>query len=278
MKDKSLESIFRQKLEDLSIEPSDRAKDLIRLRIKKRGRIILYRKLSIAASILLIITSGIFYLVPEKEENTLAGEMETAGEKRDLIVDKDTAENREIMEVPQVAQSPYRDNREAQPMQDSEREESGKSTPPIQENAGAIDKIDKDVYFPIIVATGDSPEEKPNSLRIASLENQFPPENTYEEKINLHPIEAPELLSDVSTDETSEAEESTKITIEYIASGSKGKEAGASKTQVGELYSKVNKLVYPDEVLGNIRSLKDQLFAFEFINRKSTHTQNNKEK
>ena len=278
MKDKSLESIFRQKLKDLSIEPSVRAKDLIRQRIKKRGRIILYRKLSIAASILLIMTGGIFYLVPEKEEIPLAGQMETAGDVRDSTVDIDAAENGEITEVPRGGQSQSRDNSKAGPMVDPEREGNGKSRPGIQGNTGAIDKTDKDVHSAMVVAAGDSPEENPDSLRIASPENQNTPGTTSEEKINQHPIEAPIRMSDALAGETAVKEEPMKITIEYIASGSKGKEAGAPKTQAGELYSKVNKLVYPDEVLGNIRSLKDQLFALEFLNRKSTHTQNNKEK
>jgi hypothetical protein len=77
---------------------------------------------------------------------------------------------------------------------------------------------------------------------------------------------------------TIQENEPMKITIEYIASSAKGKGSVTPKTQVGELYSRMNKLVYPDEILGDIRSLKDQLFALDFINRKSNNTQNNKEK
>ncbi len=275
MKDKSLESVFRHKLEDFSIEPSARAKDLIRQRINKRGRIILYRRLSVAASIVVITVMGVFYLIPDHKEITLAEQRDTPDKKQDLVVNEDTTEIKKIAEVQKSVQSRTGtgDDQKSQSTRNSEREVPAKSN---QNETEKPEIRDKEVHFPMAV-TAEEKSDIPDSIQIASPGDLLLPDNRFTE-ITEDTGEDPMRLSEVSAGQSAAAEKPLKITIEYIASGSKGKRSGNPKTQAGELYSKVNKLVYPNEVLGDIRSLKDQLFALEFINRKSTHTQNNKEK
>jgi hypothetical protein len=124
-------------------------------------------------------------------------------------------------------------------------------------------------------AEGGSPVD---SIQYASVNSQISSENPFPQELTPIPDSDPASLLDRADEASAGEREPVKITIEYIASGSKTHKTGISKTHLGEFYSKMNKLVYPEEVLGDIRSLKDQLFALEFINRKSTQTQNNKEK
>lgn len=277
MKNKSLETIFRQKLENLRIEPTDRAKNLILQKIKKRGRIILYRRLSVAASILLVTSLGIIYLMPGINNTSLIQQKEAIGEIRDLSQEKDTPEKREVSKVPQVTQSLPRNNTEEQPMERVEEVKAGgaeESDHVISNNAGEY----KNISLALISKEKSEQFPVPDSLHIASLKDQ--------PSLNISPglEKKPDSLLDEihHTDqvavETKKDNEPMKITIEYIASGSKKNVPRNPITHAGGLYSKVNKLVYPDEILGDLRSLKDQLFALDFINRKSNETQNIKEK
>lgn len=274
MKDKSLESIFRKKLEDLRIEPSDQAKGLIRQRIKKRGRIVLYRRLSIAAGILLIVTIGLIYLLPQEKKNPVVNQLDLPGKQPGSASSEEAQFQHEM---PKMVPSKTDTERGVSGSMEAEKRDPVKLTPEV--NRGE-DKIREEVPVPPthladrnaetaspVDSTQYASEDSPNYLG-----SPFP-----QELANL-PVDGPARLMTEVHEASPGKEEPVKITIEYIASGSKTRKQGASKTQLGEIYTRMNKLVYPEEVLGDIRTLKDQLFALEFINRKSTHTQNNKEK
>lgn len=274
MKDKSLESIFREKLEDLRIDPSDRAKNLIQQRIKKRGRIILYRRLSIAAGIALIMSIGLFYFMPWEKRNSVVDHQVLPEDKSESIFHKDTPVQKEIPERV-LSQT------------ENERKEPGKRASgviepvkPNPENSQNESMIQRERPAPQTTLAGITSNKKDpaDTLQLASAEIQISAETPNSQELYSLSGEEQKFSSDTVDDVSGEKEEPMKITIEYIASGTKKSKSDTSRSQLGEFYSKVNKLVYPEEVLGDIRSLKDQLFTLEFINRKSTHTQNNKEK
>lgn len=274
MKDKSLELIFREKLEDLRIEPSDQAKDLIHQRIKKRGRIILYRRLSIAAGIILIMTVGLFYLLPREKTNPIANQLEMPEDKSGPVSPGDTPVRKEM---PVTALSKGDTEMEVPRPRDAEKIEPADLTKEVRRDE-EMNREKEPARGPQLVEGIDEKRGPADSYPAVAVEPQVLPENTSVPESDQLPGEDPVFLSDEVEESSAGKEEPVKITIEYIASGSKSRKPGTSKTQLGEFYSRMNKLVYPEEVLGDIRSLKDQLFALEFINRKSTNTQNNKEK
>jgi hypothetical protein len=66
--------------------------------------------------------------------------------------------------------------------------------------------------------------------------------------------------------------EPMKITIEYIASGNKDTQ---SESKRSNFYSKLDNMKTMNEVLGDLRSYKDRLFALDF---KKEEKVNNEEK
>jgi hypothetical protein len=71
------------------------------------------------------------------------------------------------------------------------------------------------------------------------------------------------------------AYEPVKITIEYIASG---KSKGQSETDRKKFYSKMDNMKSVNEVLGDIRTYKDRLFALDFKKENKTKGEENSER
>ena len=85
-------------------------------------------------------------------------------------------------------------------------------------------------------------------------------ESSYIEYLVADPdIMGDEQSQDISTED--QVRETMKITIEYIASGNKDTQ---SESKRSNFYSKLAKMKTMDEVLGDIRTYKDRLFALDF--------------
>jgi len=269
MKNKVLEKIFQEKLRDLRLEPSERAKNLVYQKIKKRGRIILYKRFSIAASMVLISSIGIFYFltgtknvgfVQEKVENPGTEEIY---ENKDINVGISSSQENETPVDKEIRSNPLRVN-EDNPANSEISNKDRTHSERLVENTK-----------PEIVTTQDSLRDVSSGSLLT-----YDTVSASEAGIALAPdaIGHSRNYTETVASGSPEEREPLKITIEYIASGSRGKTSPDQKSHVGELYSKMNQLVYPEEVMGDIRTFKDQLFAFDFINVRKIETQKNKEK
>jgi hypothetical protein len=268
MKNKALERIFQEKLGDLRMEPSEQTKDLVYHRIKKRGRIILYKRLSIAASVVIISFLGVFYFLPgyqdEKivQDNSISSPetMESPSVRESLSMD-----GSEKFQVPEEEDTKLRDSDPEK--RDRAYRESTLDNQATSENQKVEKKPEKDrsqepaLSVPVArrqpISGMDSLPGQPVDPDISGLSEEIPIQQPLADQGGQRPF---------------------KITIEYIASGSKTKSLPESKRMAKEFYSRMNGLVYPEEVLGDIRSFKDQILAFDFINAKKVETQNKKEK
>jgi hypothetical protein len=220
---------------------------------------------------------GLFYLIPGTEKERVADQRGFPAVDQGSDLRQDTSGNQETplsMETDAgVAQHEGKDRKQAEY---DDVNHNGMVTANPQ-SAKRMEKKEPTLLANVPEAVKEN-KGAADSFQMTSIGDPISPEFPAGQKLNREPPEDQNLLSDGSVDDTTETTGPQKITIEYIASGSKRKRSGGSRSQIGEFYSKMNKLVYPDEVLSDIRSLKDQLFALEFISRKSIQTQNNKEK
>jgi hypothetical protein len=266
MKNNSLEEVFRQKLEDLRIEPSDKGKDLLYQKIRKRGRIILYRRLSIAAGIIFVLSAGYFYLRPDNGQHVVVQqEKSISGQDKTLKVEDLDIQQEEIAESRDQVLTREDDepetNRGTGQTQDKSREftinELAVTGTPAQE-------------IPVQSIEGENPE---NRMDVVKTPETILPETIENQAGHANPMAATDpVQTDPETGEKNVRGEPVKITIEYIASGSGKSREDAGQNAVRELYSKIN----PDAVLGDIRTFKDQLLALDFINKRSPQNTNEK--
>ncbi len=268
MKNNRLEDLFREKLQEMTIEPSDEARKLFINTLQRKSHRLWYKRMAVAAGFLLVMAVGIALLVPgqhtvpeSRTSSVVSGELlpsalpDYTGES--LPVTGNISGN--------------------QPEQDTY------NTPPAPQKKAkpaAYEGVDQAILVaetvPASVLIDQMPEISGGQGIHSKPEIAFPaagmPADETEEP--LVPDMAPDQKKRL-TDRSENGEKPMKITIEYIAGNNKG---GSRISNVKELYSKVNNLPDADEMLGDIRSLKDQLFAIDLKNINKSEIQTNKEK
>jgi len=271
MKNRSLEQIFQEKLGELRIEPSEKAMQVFNKKLKKRGRIVLVRRLSIAASIILIGAIGIFYFIPDTEKDSLVQEINNPNEVEE-IMEKTVPDrvNPEIQADEILSSEPSNSKKQDSFTENNDQDKSGTTI------AKTVKSNQSESNDKIKIRTPFNPEKSMKSTD--NLSNNKNNKNESSSELNKDFIYQTPDPSSLAALEIVEDRIPVKITIEYIASGSKNKNASDQKTKISELYSKMNNIVYPDEVMGDIRNFKDQLFALDFIKGNKSETQNRKQK
>ena len=271
MKNNSLERILRQKLEDLQIEPSSQARDLVYQKIRKRGRIILYRRISIAAGIMLVLSAGFFYLRPAEMQDVGVQE-ESSAASPGAVIEKHQPDATAGKLTENTTEAETRDNAQTEtPIVNRVLEKDHDSS--LKKKQAGDATADPRDRKPDVLAHKNSGEMADSGSIIAESPMKAAPgvhEDLTAEIYPLTEIEAAQVIPESSGQDA--RVESVKITIEYIASGSGRTRENSSRNSVRELYSKVN----PEAVIGDIRTFKDQLFALEFINKRSDEKETEK--
>ena len=304
MKNKSIEKTFRQKLEDLRIEPSAIAKERVYNSIHKQSRIRLYKRISIAAGIIFILSVGLFLFSSDKKPGILVrGEQKIpdSGEAGNPIQMREGTPERSnsiIIKEQPVSAKNEQDHSDATSITQGE---VNRQNEPAATAAILPDTIQ--VTKPLALVTGEKGKGTDGKRPDGPVEHlDFGPNDG-------RSFDSASSLSIVGAKELSEAEHSDiigtgvpetgktvtdskakdqkgqenkrdplKITIEYIASGPETSRQNARTRSVKGIYDKVNKLVYPEAIIGDIRTFKDQLFALDFIEDITSETQNKNKK
>lgn len=330
MKNKQLEDLFRQKLGDLNIEPSDQARERFNQRIRGRKNFLVYRRLSIAATILLMVSVGIIVTLPRHEvpviaersaiiegeiEQTLTSPSASIAENnpgnqsrngKPVVQDRETADdhapgvsapaNDEGTRLSQDAMLAAADksmnmNGGGEMNTDSEYRDKGSlNTESIDQ--GAEEQDERLVAVPVY---REEPLEKIDSTGtirqmgdaivasdLTTAEGNLPGMPDKNEQDAPDPAENDSVTDgfpekDLLADAGKAGEKQVAITIEYIPGNRGAGEKAGRMENVKQIYNKVNNLFYPDEVLGDIRALKDQLFALDLKNLSKSETQTQEE-
>ncbi len=269
MKNKSLEQIFREKLGELKIEPSERAIDVFNKKLKSRGRIVLIRKLSVAAGLFLIGLIAVLYFNPGAEKVSLQQEIRNPYEVQ-----------------------PTQDNSEINPVNPDTTTETLATYPQLsakkQNTAIEDDNHSESLLTHSEIMKSDPailPEKNETLYRkqskeildtLGNLSDYTNGTRGFLSGVNEDSMNLQSDLSGLIASRQMEDRKPVKITIEYFSSGSKDMDSITHKSRIRALYAKMNELVYPDDVLGDVRSFKDQLFTLDFIKRDKSEIQNRK--
>jgi len=272
MENRKLEQLFKDKLSGMVIEPSPTAQDVFAKKIGLIKQRIMIRRISIAASILLLAVVGIYAFLPGRIEKVdlTQGESSAKDEpqgiagKNNVPLPLISSEKEAIIPDDQI---------------DLENETSGN----MEEHSIAISEVtiqedtDPDQHGSGIEALAVSEDTEivvKQTDDTKTLEADRVDEGVHIEYAIADPANGDQLLE--------KQYEPVKITIEYIASG-KGPADGHTGSAVGwtgptdgqageeqseadrkKFYSKLDNMKSVDEVLGDIRTYKDRLFALDF--------------
>ncbi len=237
IKDNKIDFLFRNKLEDLAFEPSEEAKEKIAEFISRRRNKTYYKRLAVAAGIIVVLSCS--YLLTKIE---LVPDKKSLADLKSSSVMQENITGVQSIHPPQPANT-------------------------RKENTPAVKKHE---ILPQVQKNG-KPEVKKQKDEINSL--NAPDRETAETK-NVEPLdnrslgESPD--SHLSTPGTVAVLNEIKpvitkrapVSIEYISNSNKEK-----NSKVSELLEKAKELG-KDVNLGEIRDLKDQLFALDFIKQK----------
>jgi hypothetical protein len=275
MERNKIEGLFKDKLEGYVLEPSNEARERFQGMIQSKKRRVLIMRIGIAASVLLFAFAGIYSF---RTLNTEKVDL-TEGESSDV------GYNAEIAIVDEVAgpgsipsgedEKATKENEMANIIKNSTAESSSSRNSPSGNS-----QFDTSQSYAIMAQGAENEKlksEKDHQSSVGDdqeyeqlIENQVE-ESTYIEYF----VATPENIDDEqSKDKATEDQvrEPMKITIEYIASGNKDKQ---SETKRSNFYSKLDNMKTMNEVLGDLRSYKDRLFALDF---KKEEKVNNEEK
>ena len=265
MERNKIESLFKDKLEGLTIEPSNEARERFEGKIQYQRRRVMIKRISIAASILLLMFAGIYSIrIFETDKIDLSmGESFDAGDGSEIAILNEVPGPRS--NPPEQNENPALDEETVINMEYSSTRNSELSTVRnISQNAeeNEINNIDPEAGAEEFVGTDQEYDE--------SIARQVE-KSTYIEYF----VADPDMLKNEQSEHVSPSDqqaEPMKITIEYIASGDKSRQ---SESKRSNFYSKLDNMKSVDEVLGDIRTYKDKLFALDF---KKEEKINNEEK
>lgn len=247
MERNKIEGLFKNKLEGLELEPSSASREKFAGMIRNKRQKVLIRRIGIAASILLFTFAGIYsYRTLNTDKIDLSrGESFDPGYDLEIAILKHMPVPRSIPAVQNKNPQKVTPDNYSINAQRNEEAYFNSATEP----AGSIESGQE--YNELVAGQ----EEESNYIEYFVADKNKPED---EQKEN--------VLSD------DQPYEPMKITIEYITSGEKGSQ---SESKRSNFYSKLDNMKTMEEVLGDIRTYKDRLFALDF---KKEEKINNKEK
>jgi hypothetical protein len=254
-----LENLFKDKLEEHVLEPSIEARDRFQGMIQRRRRIVMIKRIGIAASIFLFMLAGIysFRIYTTDKVDLAEGEFFDSAHGTEMAILNEVPEPASIFsgeEEKAVPESEMADNIKSLSGEGSSTENSRSSNTKNDALMAQVvenEKSQSEIYSHNSVAFDEEYEQ---------LTEEEVEESTYIEYFVADPdIIDDEQSVDISAED--QAPEPMKITIEYIASGNKDTQSESNRSN---FYSKLDKIKTMDEVLGDIRTYKDRLFALDF--------------
>lgn len=266
MENKDLEKLFRNKLESLVMEPSAKARDTFARDLRSANRRIILRKISIAAAILLLLSSGTIFIL---QNDRVAKVSLTDKEENRVVNEKGTAfQFKEERNVP----------RPSIKAGTSRAESDGIQIPaqPGNERAGIKDHPNGPG---VTVGSYNATSEEYLASSIEAGIEQNTRSQTGQHDGDMDPVQSGlegenrHIEYYIETQgERSEAmitsRDPVKITIEYKASESNKEK---SQSRLKEFYSRIDNVKGMDEVIGDIRTYKDRLFTLDFKNREKVN-------
>jgi hypothetical protein len=257
MENKKLEELFKNKLDGMVIEPSEASQDVLNRKIQLLKQKTLVRKISVAASVLLVVMAGIYAFLPNKNEK------KEAYQQHELPINDhgDQLVEVEFFDSPDIDRS----EKNISIQEDYIREES-----PTATSGDRTDNLDTDNTVREQLASGNEALRPEETLLASEFQEQEVDEMmTGQVEENVY-IEYYMKEADSGRLVEESKHEPMKITIEYIASGDKKEE---SQSKLKEFYSKMDNMKGVDEVIGDFRSYKDRLFALDFKNNKKVNNE-----
>jgi hypothetical protein len=270
MERNKLEGLFKNKLEGYILEPSIDARDRFQGLIQRKRRKILIRRIGIAASVLLFTFTGIysFRVLNTDKIDLTKGESLDAGYGAEMAI---------VNKIPDPGSIPMDEDERTVPESEMAYNIENPS------DGGSSTESSKSVYndnYAIITQAGgnakiqsdtdqsSSVSEDPEYERLTEEQDE---ESSYIEYFVADPdIKEDEKSKNLTSED--QTHEPMKITIEYIVSGNKDTQ---SESKRSNFYSKLDNMKTMDEVLSDIRTYKDRLFALDF---KKEGKVNNEEK
>ena len=251
---RNLDQLFQEKLGDMTISPSDAARQVLKERIIYRSRVGLVKKIGIAASIIFVIGAGFLGFNQLKEQSPRIALEESVQAVENELELFEGVDNKSIS-IP-LAQM------------DKKIESSGM----VEEDSEPIVKSDQviDIENPVTVEPSGMLVEADPEEEIEKIGNAIVAEGHIEGQVEGRLIEYSIIEPESSQEEQLATVEPIKITIEYKFSGSRSKK----ESKIKQLYIKINKMKPADEVFGDLRTLKDKVFALNF--KKENKVENQK--
>ncbi len=268
MERNKIEDLFRDKLEGYNLEPSIEARDRFQGMIQRMRRKVMIRRIGIAASILLFTFAGIYSV---RTLNTDKIDL-AKGEFFDTVYNTGMAAVNEVPEPGLI--SPNEDEKtiaESEMVNEVNNPADGASSTEnskagsLESNAVIAQANENEKFQADKEQTGFVVDDRDHG----QLSEEHNAENSYIE----YYVADPDLIEDENSGNISiedQTPEPMKITIEYIASGNKDEK---SESKSSNFYSKLDKMKTVDEVLGDIRTYKDRLFALDFKREEKVNNQ-----
>jgi hypothetical protein len=259
MENKKLDQLFTDKLGGMEIIPSASAQEVFARKVGLIKQRILMRRLGIAASISLLFIAGIYAFWPGKAEKVdlshegslIPDHSMNIADSKDVPVPVMSSEAEDVLadgefvldSNPELGIKTHED---AESFVASEQDPVPERLPEQSEAMAALDGRNTGAIAQV------------NATEVMSSEQAK--EGVYIEYV----------IEDQAKEGQSPAKqyEPVKITIEYIASGKNpdlGRANGKqTETDRKQFYTKLDNMKSVDEVLGDIRTYKDRLFALDF--------------
>lgn len=243
----NLDQLFQKRLGDMAISPSDATRKVFSDRISYRRRIGLIKKIGIAASILIVIGAGFLGFYQLKEQTLrIALEESVHGLENELDLFEGIDNNRIAIPLTKIDQ-----NIGSSEMPEGDAESSVKG-----DQANGIDKpVNQEPAVMLVEADMNESQFDLNG-EIKKIENEIVKEDQVDGRLIEYYIFDP----DSNPDEQLATNKPLKITIEYKFSGKKSNK----QSKIKQLYSKIDNMKPADEVFGDLRTLKDKVFALNF--------------
>lgn len=256
MEKNNLDQLFQEKLGNARISPSDGAIQVFNDRMNLRKRAILFRRIGVAASIVIVIGIGIVGFNQITERNSRIA-LEMALSPGDEMVN--VLEDKVIKEIPLpqvVKDNNYSNNDKVEANREdiiisdqvveSGQTIPGKSLAMLVEPSGIEVKNETDVITETEISYEPDSQTGGRFIEYSIVEDNNISENQFA------------------------VSEPVKITIEYKSSGNKTKK----ESKIKQLYSRMDNMKSADEVFGDLRTLKDKVFALNF--KKENKVENQK--
>ena len=240
-KDNKIDNLFRDRLDGFEIEPSAEAGAMMDRLMTGRHNRVLSIRLAVAASIVLIATAGIVLsrVLNHSGKDSLMGSVSLNSKTAAIEPGKDS-----VINIPVPASNPA-GSHDKTSRKNFARVINRKQESPLKKNDAGTEQE---------MTSGDVRTAVPEILDNKFM--TFNPDNTLN---NPYPPVT-------GTEKVRQAGQKSPVIIEYIADQSTPKKG--SKTQLVEGIVNRAREIGKDVNLGEIRDLKDQLFALDFIKSK----------